>query len=82
MELGVVQPSTPLRNDANLLKSKSGIDGNCKLSNEIEPIPIKKPHFINGVPQVIWTEEEVGRMNVIEGLQYAVIRIFHMDGLI
>ncbi|KAF3619552.1 hypothetical protein FXO38_23516 [Capsicum annuum] len=73
MKPRVVQLSTPLKNYANLLKSKSGINGNCKSSNEIEPIPINKPHLINGVPRVIWTNKEVEQINVIEGLQYAVI---------
>ncbi|PHU19971.1 hypothetical protein BC332_11122 [Capsicum chinense] len=76
MKPRAVQLSTPLKNYANLLKSKSGINGNCKASNEIEPIPINKPHLINGVPRVIWTKKEVEQINVIEGLQYAVIGKF------
>ncbi|KAG5617651.1 hypothetical protein H5410_017475 [Solanum commersonii] len=39
----------------------------------IEPIPIKKLNYINGIPRVMWTEEEVYRMNVIEELQYDLL---------
>ncbi|PHU19617.1 hypothetical protein BC332_10768 [Capsicum chinense] len=33
-------------------------------------------NFVNGIPRVKWTEEEVDRMNVIEGLQFAVVGKF------
>ncbi|KAM3221779.1 hypothetical protein P3L10_021049 [Capsicum annuum] len=42
----------------------------------VEPIQIKKLSYIDGVPRVVWTEEEVDRMNVLENLQYAVIGKF------
>ncbi|KAF3645507.1 hypothetical protein FXO37_20939 [Capsicum annuum] len=42
----------------------------------VEPILIKKPTYHDGILRIIWTEEEVKRMNAIENLQYAVIDKF------
>lgn len=40
----------------------------------IEPIPLHRAALLNcDEPAVKFTEEEVERMNVIEGLQYAII---------
>lgn len=41
-----------------------------------EPIPIKPITFLHGQPLIKWTELEVKRMNLIEGLQYAVVGKF------
>ncbi|KAH0677638.1 hypothetical protein KY285_025439 [Solanum tuberosum] len=38
-----------------------------------ESIPLKTVEYSNGIPRISWTEEEVDKMNVIEGLQFAVI---------
>ncbi|KAK4736998.1 hypothetical protein R3W88_000695 [Solanum pinnatisectum] len=42
----------------------------------VEPIPIKSPSYTNGIPRIVWTEEEVNRMNTIENLQFAVVGKF------
>jgi len=42
----------------------------------IEPIPMKQLSYNNGIPILVWTEEEVDRMNILEDLQYAVIGKF------
>ncbi|KAF3615154.1 hypothetical protein FXO38_35275 [Capsicum annuum] len=76
MEPIVVTPSTPLMDYVNILKSKLSIHGICQSCHEVKPIPIKRPNFIKGVPQVRWTEEEVDRIKMIEGLQYEVIGKF------
>lgn len=56
----------PLNVDATKASSKASVDS----------IPIKKLTYNAGIPRVVWTEEEVDRMNVIENLQYAVIGKF------
>lgn len=42
----------------------------------VAPIPIKSVTFLHGQPLIKWTEAEVTRMNIIEGLQYAIIGKF------
>ncbi|KAH0669203.1 hypothetical protein KY285_023362 [Solanum tuberosum] len=42
----------------------------------IDPIPMKQLSYNNGTPRIVWTEEEVNRMNILEDLQYAVIGKF------
>ncbi|KAH0716707.1 hypothetical protein KY290_012974 [Solanum tuberosum] len=42
----------------------------------VTPIPIKQPSYINGIPRITWTEDEVRRMNTVENFQYAVIGKF------
>ncbi|KAK6784982.1 hypothetical protein RDI58_018437 [Solanum bulbocastanum] len=36
----------------------------------------KYPSYINSIPRITWTEDEVRRMIIIENLQYAVIGKF------
>ncbi|KAF3612539.1 hypothetical protein FXO37_36732 [Capsicum annuum] len=45
-------------------------------SQVVDPLPIKKLLYVDGIPKVMWMEEEVGHMNKIENLQYAVIGKF------
>ncbi|KAG5599716.1 hypothetical protein H5410_031086 [Solanum commersonii] len=40
--------------------------------NTLQSITIKPISFINGIPRVIWTKEEVKKMNIMENLQLAV----------
>lgn len=40
---------------------------------EVEPIPLRRVALLNGEPVIKFTEVEVDKMNVTEGLQYAVI---------
>lgn len=42
----------------------------------VHQIPMKNIIFVNGIPRVVWTEEEVDRMNVIEELQFAIVGKF------
>lgn len=58
---------------ADILKMKNASE---KLQYSVAPIPIKKVCYNNGTPRIIWTEEEVDRMNIIENLQYAVVGKF------
>ncbi|KAH0644843.1 hypothetical protein KY284_032727 [Solanum tuberosum] len=37
---------------------------------------MKQLSYNNGIPRLVWTEEEVDRMNILEDLQYAVIGKF------
>ncbi|KAF3614904.1 hypothetical protein FXO38_35418 [Capsicum annuum] len=76
MESETLQPTLLVLNYTNILKSKSVILGNNSSTHKVDPIPIKKQHFINGSPRVRWIEEEVNRMNIIKGLQYVVIGKF------
>lgn len=76
MEPETLRPPSLLLNNANLLKSKFVIDGNNGSTHEVDLIPIKRPHFIYGIPRVRWTDEEVDRINIIEGLQYTIISKF------
>lgn len=39
----------------------------------VEPIPLRRATVVNGQPLVKFSEAEVERMNVIEGLQYVVV---------
>ncbi|KAH0642108.1 hypothetical protein KY290_033708 [Solanum tuberosum] len=58
---------------ANLLKP---LHNNASIENkrpDVEPIPIKNVTYIDGIPRVRWTEEEVDRRNIIEYLTYAVL---------
>ncbi|KAG5619976.1 hypothetical protein H5410_005194 [Solanum commersonii] len=42
----------------------------------VTPIPIKQTSYINGIPRITWTEDEVRWMNTVGNLQYAVIGKF------
>ncbi|WMV08623.1 hypothetical protein MTR67_002008 [Solanum verrucosum] len=44
--------------------------------NTLEPIAIKPVSFVNGIPRVTWTEEEVEKMNIMENLQLAIVGKF------
>ncbi|KAK4707039.1 hypothetical protein R3W88_033399 [Solanum pinnatisectum] len=55
------------------LKANNGIGTNSSTKN---PIPIKKLCYNKGLPRVVWTKEELDRMNIIENLQYAVVGKF------
>ncbi|KAG5598677.1 hypothetical protein H5410_030047 [Solanum commersonii] len=45
-------------------------------NNLADPIPMKLITFIHGEPRIIWTAAEVECMNILENLQYAVVRKF------
>lgn len=36
--------------------------------SQVSPTPIKPVTFIHGQPLIKWTEAEISRMNIIEGL--------------
>lgn len=42
-------------------------------TNSIAPIPLNLVTFLHGQPFIKWTEAEVSRINVIEGIQYAIV---------
>ncbi|WMV29038.1 hypothetical protein MTR67_022423 [Solanum verrucosum] len=37
---------------------------------------MKQLSYNNGTPRIVWTKEEVNRMNILKDLQYAVIGKF------
>ncbi|KAG5610121.1 hypothetical protein H5410_021402 [Solanum commersonii] len=45
-----------------------------KLQSSVEPIPIKQIKYKERIPRVVWNEAEVDRINIIENLQYTVMR--------
>lgn len=47
-----------------------------KAKIDVKPIPLKKAAFVEDIPTVKWTEQEINRMNIIESLQYS-----NTDGL-
>lgn len=64
---------SPLEPYVKLLKPLTINAPKTQSKQSIEPIPIKKLNYINGIPRVMWNEEEVDRMIVIKELQYATI---------
>ncbi|KAH0746225.1 hypothetical protein KY285_007882 [Solanum tuberosum] len=52
-------------NYADLIKDSTPQQRN---HGAMPPIPIKKIQYVEGVPRITWTEEEVDKMNVIENL--------------
>ncbi|KAK4352387.1 hypothetical protein RND71_027905 [Anisodus tanguticus] len=44
-----------------------------------DPIPIEKITYIEEVPLVKWTEEEVKRMEILENIQYTIFGKFSHD---
>lgn len=71
------QAKTPL-DYSNILKPNTSnpLPGNAIGHAAVEPIPIRRLLFLNGQPLVNFTEAEVDRMNIIEGLQYVVVGKF------
>lgn len=70
------QDVSQLGADVNFLKP---LHINASIENKrpnVEPIPIKNVTYIDGIPRVRWTKEEVDRMNIIEDLIYAVVGKF------
>lgn len=65
-----------IENNAALLKPVAMNMPTQSKKMEIEPIPIKKHDFVDGIPMVKWTDHEVNRMNIIENLNYAVVGKF------
>ncbi|KAK6782116.1 hypothetical protein RDI58_019912 [Solanum bulbocastanum] len=65
--------SSPFLNKfADILKVHSST-GKEKGVVEVQPIPMKKPNLIDGIPTINWTASEIQRMNILENLQYAVV---------
>ncbi|KAG5594871.1 hypothetical protein H5410_036103 [Solanum commersonii] len=62
-----------LNNFADILK---GTKGKEKAIDIVEPIPMKKPNLVGGVPTINWTTSEIQRMNILENLQFAVVGKF------
>ncbi|KAK4721650.1 hypothetical protein R3W88_011883 [Solanum pinnatisectum] len=58
---------------ANMLKGQSQKHSH---PTGVEPIPVKTVSYANGIPRIVWTVEEVDRMNTIENLQFAVVGKF------
>lgn len=56
-----------LKPNANVQQSKGGPK---------ESIPMKTVSYNNGIPRVTWTEEEIQKMNIMENLQFVVVRKF------
>ncbi|KAG5600016.1 hypothetical protein H5410_031386 [Solanum commersonii] len=56
----------------DILKTNNAI---TILNPTVEPIPMKQLSYKDGIPRVIWTEEEVNRMNTLEILQCSELRL-------
>ncbi|KAH0748041.1 hypothetical protein KY290_027273 [Solanum tuberosum] len=65
----IVNPTPYPINFANTVKPNTP-------NNLADPIPMKPITFIHGEPRIIWTTDEVERMNILENLQYAVVGKF------
>lgn len=64
---------------SNILKPvamNSPACANPSSSSRVDPIPLRRAIVVNGQPLVKFSEVEVERMNIIEGLQYVVIYNF------
>lgn len=55
----------------DLIKEKANL--HQENGSSAHAIPVKHLSYVNGVPRVTWTEEEVNKINVIENPQYAII---------
>ncbi|KAG5630299.1 hypothetical protein H5410_002016 [Solanum commersonii] len=72
INLNNLLPNNPIGLPNEISKHKD----TTNYSSTVKPILIKSLSYIEGVPRVVWTVEEVDRMNIIENLQYAVIGKF------
>lgn len=75
IDLHVVNPANVHQSNLqfyNILKQRA-IPQN---KPEMESIPIKTIDYCNGVPRIMWMEDEVSRMSTTVNLQYAVIGKF------
>lgn len=71
-------PTTPNTNPQSLdyskvLKPSTLNSAMHERASNVEPITLRRAAILNGQPIIKFTEVEVERMNVIEGLQYAVV---------
>lgn len=70
----VKEISTRGEQTSDLLKAKINRE---KHHISFEPIPLKRfVTIMESISRIVWTEEEVDRMNTIENLQYAVVEKF------
>lgn len=66
--------SIPKEKYANVLRNPNHVKSSSNIG--VAPIPMKTVSYVNGIPRIVWTEEEVKRTNTIENLQCAVIGKF------
>ncbi|KAH0658315.1 hypothetical protein KY289_027063 [Solanum tuberosum] len=69
-------PTSPPRNRYADIIRGHGANYKEKVDVTVDPIPIQKPHLIDGLPTIHWTTKEIQRMNIIENLQYDVVGKF------
>lgn len=75
----IAQPPTTTNNNpqpldySKILKPVTINAAMDERASAVEPIPLRRITFLHGKLMVKFTKSEVERMNVIEGLQYAVV---------
>ncbi|XP_075087644.1 uncharacterized protein LOC142169650 [Nicotiana tabacum] len=75
----IAQPPTTTNNNpqpldySKILKPATINAAMDEKASAVEPIPLRRITFLHGKLMVKFTKSEVERMNVIEGLQYAVV---------
>ncbi|KAG5587938.1 hypothetical protein H5410_048372 [Solanum commersonii] len=69
-------PSSPLMNKFTDIIQGHSYSGKEKIVGDVQPIPMKKPNLIGGIPTINWSASEIQRMNILENLQYAVVGKF------
>ncbi|KAH0644960.1 hypothetical protein KY284_032844 [Solanum tuberosum] len=72
----MILPSDQLEKTENFATVLKNLNQSSQYKKRVDPIPVKKVEYHNGIPRISWAEEEVERMNIIENLQYAVIGKF------
>lgn len=72
----MILPSDHSSNKENFAAVLKNQEQSSFYKTMVDPIPVKKVEYHNGIPRVSWTEKEVERMNIIKNLQYAVIGKF------
>ncbi|KAK6775749.1 hypothetical protein RDI58_026750 [Solanum bulbocastanum] len=74
-------PTAPILNSfADVVKGHS-MKGKGKDITDVEPIPLKKPNLVGGIPSINWTASKIQRMNILENLQFSVVDKFSYGAL-
>ncbi|KAK4713782.1 hypothetical protein R3W88_019689 [Solanum pinnatisectum] len=65
-------PSSPFMNKFTDIIQRHSCSGKEKIVADVQPIPMKKPNLIGGIPTINWSASKIQRMNILENWQYAV----------
>ncbi|KAH0670598.1 hypothetical protein KY289_025091 [Solanum tuberosum] len=64
----MILPSDQLGKKENFAVVLKNLNHSSQYKKMVDPIPVKKMEYHNGIPRISWTGEEVERMNIIENL--------------